>query len=67
MLQLRMLCAKASSRMIVYRIYPEDDDTALNQLHHFCTKYLFTGVHELSKAQNVLKQETEKLSSKPQN
>ena len=60
------LCAKASSRMIVDRLYPEDDDTAFNKLRDFSTKDLLTGIHELSKAQDVLKQETGKLSTELQ-
>ena len=36
------LCAKASSRMIVDRLYPEDDDTAFNELRDFSTKDLLT-------------------------
>ena len=49
--------------MIVDRLYPEDDDTAFNELRNFSTKDLLTGIHELSKAQDVLKQETGKLST----
>ena len=60
------LCAKASSRMIVDRLFPEDDDTAFNELQNFSTKDLLTGIHELSKAQDVLKQETGKLSTELQ-
>ena len=60
------LCAKASSRMIVDRLYPEDDDTAFNEPQNFSTKDLPTGIHELSKAQDVLKQETGKLSAELQ-
>ena len=60
------LCTKTSSRMIVDRLYPEDDDTAFNELQNFSTKDLLTGIHELSKAQDVLKQETGKLSTELQ-
>ena len=60
------LCTKASSRMIVDRLYPEDDDTAFNELQNFSTKDLLTGIHELSRAQDVLKQETGKLSTELQ-
>ena len=54
--------AKASSRMIVDRLYPEDDDTAFNEVSTFSTKELLTGIQELSKAQTTLKEETCKLS-----
>ena len=57
------LCAKASSRMIVDRLYPENDDTAFNEVSIFSTKQLLTGIQELSKAQDTLKEETGKLST----
>ena len=53
------LSAKASSRMIVYRLYPEGDDTAFNEFHNFSAKDLRTGIHDLSKAQDVLKLSSE--------
>ena len=56
------LCTKVSSRLIVDRLYPEDDDTAFNEVSNFSTKQLLTGIHELSKAQDRLKEETGKLS-----
>ena len=57
------LCSKAASRMIVDRLYPEDDDSAFNEISSFSTKDLLAGIHELSKAQDTLKQETSKLST----
>ena len=57
------LCAKASSRMIVDRLYPEDEDTAFNEVSNFSTKELLTGINELSKAHDVLKEETGKIST----
>ena len=60
------LCTKASSRMIVDRLYPEDDDTAFNEVSSFSTKQLLSGIHELSKAQDNLKAETGKLSTELQ-
>ena len=45
------VCAKASNRAIVDRLYPEDDDTAFNGLRNFSTKDPLRGIHELSKAQ----------------
>ena len=56
------LCSNVSSRLIVDRLYPEDDDTSFNEFSNFTTKQLFTGVHELSKAQDTLKDETGKFS-----
>ena len=56
------LRAKAPSRMIVDRIYPDDDDTAFNEVSTFIRKELFTGIQELSKAQDTLEKETCKLS-----
>ena len=60
------LCTKVSSRLIVDRLYPEDDDTAFNEVSNFSTKQLLTGIHELSKAQDTLKEETGKLSTELQ-
>ena len=60
------LCAKTSCRMIVDRLYPEDDDTAFNEHQNCSTKDLLTRIHELSKAQDVLKQGTGKLSTELQ-
>ena len=48
------LCTKDSSRLIVDRLHPEDDDTAFNEVSNFSTKQLLTGIHELSKAQDTL-------------
>ena len=56
------LCTKVSRRLIVDRFYPEDDDTAFNEISNFSTKQLLTGIHELSKAQDTSKQEPGKLS-----
>ena len=63
---IKELCTKASSRLIVDRLYPEDDDTAFNEVCIFTTKQLLTGIHELSKAQYTLKEETGKLSTELQ-
>ena len=60
------LCTKVSSRLIVDRLYPEDDDTAFKKVSNFSTKQLLTGIHELSKAQDTLKEETGKLSTELQ-
>ena len=60
------LCTKVSSRLIVDRLYPEDDDTAFNEVSNFTTKQLLTDIHELSKAQDTLKDETGKLSTELQ-
>ena len=57
------LCAKAASRMIVDRLYPEDEDSAFNEVSSFSTKELLTGIQALSQAQDTLKQETSKLST----
>ena len=56
------LCAKASSRMIVDRLYPEDDDTAFNEISPSSNKQLLSGLQALSLAHDTLKQETAKIS-----
>ena len=62
------LCAKAASRMIVDRLYPEDDDSAFNEISStsVSTKELLTGMQALSLAQDTLKQQTNKLSDELQ-
>ena len=56
------LCTKAASRMIVDKLYPEDDDSAFNEVSSLSNKDLLTGIQALSQAQDYLKQETNKLS-----
>ena len=56
------LCAKAASRMIVDRLYPEDDDTAFNEVSPASNKELLSGLQALSVAHDTLKQETAKSS-----
>ena len=56
------LCAKAASRMIVDRLYPEDDDTAFNEVSPASNKELLSGLQALSFAHDTLKQETAKIS-----
>ena len=58
------LCAKAASRMIVDRLYPEDDDSAFNEVSSTSVsgEELLTGMQALSLAQDTLKQQTTKLS-----
>ena len=56
------LCAKASRRVIVDRIYTENDGTAFDELQRFSTNDPLAGIHEMSKAQDVLNQETGKQS-----
>ena len=48
----RDLCSKAASRLIVNRLYPEDDDSAFNELRATTTKGLFAGIEELTKGQS---------------
>ena len=58
------LCAKAASRMIVDRLYPDDDDNAFNEVSSSISpKQLLSGLQALSVAQDNLKQETSKISS----
>ena len=58
------LCAKAASRMIVDRLYPDDEDDAFNEVSSSISpKQLLSGLLALSVAQDNLKQETSKLSS----
>ena len=57
------LCAKAASRMIVDRLYPDEDDNAFNEVSSVSSKDLLTGIRALSDAQETLKQETVKLSN----
>ena len=56
------LCAKAGSRMIVDRFYPEDDDTAFNEVSPASNKELLSGLQALSVAHDTLKQKTAKIS-----
>ena len=56
---------KSLSRLIVDRPYPGDADTAFNEVSNFTTK-LLTGIHELSNAQDTLKDEAGKLSTELQ-
>ena len=60
------LCTKVSSRLILDRLYLEDDDTALTEISNITTKQLLTGIHELSKAQVTLKDEMGKFSTELQ-
>ena len=60
------LCTKVSSCLIVDRLYPEDDETAFNEVSNFSTKQLQTGIYELSKAEDTLKEETAKHSTELQ-
>ena len=55
------LCAKASSRMIVDRLYRENDDTAFNEISTSSNKQFLSGLQALSLA-HTLKQETAKIS-----
>ena len=56
------LCTKVSSRLIADHLYPEDDDSAFNEVSSFTTKQILTCIHELSKAQGTLKDESGKLN-----
>ena len=48
--------------MIVDRLYPEDDDTAFNEVSPASNKELLSGLQALSVAHDTLKQETAKIS-----
>ena len=53
------LCANAASRMIVDRLYPDDDDNAFIEVSSSISpKQLLSGLQALSVAQDNLKQET---------
>ena len=56
------LCAKAASRIIVDRLYPEDDDSAFNEIRGTSTKDFFAGIEELSKAQTKFNENTTKIT-----
>ena len=52
------LCTKAASRMIVDRLYPDDDDNAFNEVSSSISpKQLLSELQALSVAQDNLKQE----------
>ena len=57
------LCSKASSRMIVDRLYPEDDDSAFNEISSVSTKEILTGIQELSKTTDSLKEQQAKMAA----
>ena len=49
------LYAKAACRMIVYRLYQDDDDDAFNEVSSSIPlKHMLSGLHELSVAQDNL-------------
>ena len=48
--------------MIVDRLYPEEDDTAFNEISPSSNKQLLSGLQALSLAHDTLKQETAKSS-----
>ena len=56
------LCSKASSRMIVDRLYPEDDDNAFNEISSISTKEILTGIQELSRTIDSLKSQQTKMA-----
>ena len=56
------LCAKAASRMIVDRLYPEEDDSAFNEITGTSSKDFFAGIKELAKTQTKFNTETTKIS-----
>ena len=56
------LCAKAASRMIVDRLYPEEDDNAFNELRGTSSKDFFAGIEELTKAQTKFTADTTKIT-----
>ena len=53
-------CAKAASRMIVDRLYQEEDDCAFNELRGTSSKD-FAGIEELAKAQTKFEADTEQI------
>ena len=56
------LCSKATSRIIVNRLYPKDDDTAFNELRGTSSKDFFAGIEELGKAQSKFQVDTNKIT-----
>ena len=56
------LCSKASSRMIVDRLYLEDDDNAFNEISSISTKEILTGIQELSRTIDSLKSQQTKMA-----
>ena len=55
-------CAKAASRMIVDRLYPEEDDSAFNEIRGTSSEDFFAGIEELSKTQTKFNTETTKIT-----
>ena len=51
-----------ASGAIVYRLYPEDDDTAFNEIRGASSEDFFAGIEELTKTQNKFQQETSKIT-----
>ena len=56
------LCAKAASRMIVDRLYQEEDDKSFNELRGTSSEGVLAGIEELAKAQTNFKTETTKIA-----
>ena len=56
------LCSKATSRIIVDRLYPEDDDTAFNELRGTSSKDFIAEIEELGKAQTKFQVDTNKIT-----
>ena len=56
------LCSKATSRIIVDRLYPEDDDTAFNELRGTSSNDFFAEIEEPGKAQTKFQVDTNKIT-----